>query len=168
METIKALKQHYADTTSKLHLRELLQDDSRNSKLVFKFNDDAILDLTHTKIDSQGLALLEKVAEETQLKQKIHAMFSGEVINKTEKRQVWHVKLREQDGKDATAQEVAAVRQRIKAFSDAVRSGEVKGHTGKQLNTVCAIGIGGSYLGPEFVYEALRFSQQGRASSKGF
>lgn len=47
-----------------------------------------------------------------------------------------------------------------------MRSGARKGFTGKQLKTICAIGIGGSYLGPEFVYEALRFSSEGREPSK--
>lgn len=54
-------------------------------------------------------------------------------------------------------QEVVAVQQKIKEFSDKVRSGEITGLTGKKITTIIAIGIGGSYLGPEFVYEALRF-----------
>jgi glucose-6-phosphate isomerase len=54
-------------------------------------------------------------------------------------------------------QEVVAVQQKIKEFSDKVRSGEITGLTGKKITIIIAIGIGGSYLGPEFVYEALRF-----------
>lgn len=94
-------------------------------------------------------------------------MFRGDIINKTEKRQVWHVKLREFGAEDAMHQEIAAVRSRIEQFSEGVRSGNLAGFTGKKLRTVVAIGIGGSYLGPEFVYEALRFSTFGRVSSEG-
>jgi len=65
------------------------------------------------------------------------------------------------------SKEIHGVRERIKEFSDLVRSGSTKGFSGKDITTVCAIGIGGSYLGPEFVYEALRKSTAGRSSSKG-
>jgi len=110
---------------------------------------------------------LSKVADEVKLNEKISQMFNGDIINKTEKRQVWHVKLREFDGQDAMSKEVAQVRERIQKFSDSVRSGSTLGFTHKKLATVVAIGIGGSYLGPEFVYEALRYSGEGRVSSKG-
>jgi glucose-6-phosphate isomerase len=85
-------------------------------------------------------------------------MFAGEVINKTEKRQVWHTKLRDLEGKDEAAQQVRDVRQRVKNFSDGIRSQITRGFTHKAFQTIVAIGIGGSYLGPEFVYEALRGS----------
>lgn len=94
-------------------------------------------------------------------------MFEGDVINKTEKRQVWHVKLRDLDGKDETAKAVQEVGQRIKSFSENIRSHQTRGFTHKAFQTIVAIGIGGSYLGPEFVYEALRVSSQGRAASSG-
>lgn len=69
-----------------------------------------MLDLTHVKIDSQGLDLLHKVGDEVNLKEKIQAMFKGEIINKTEKRQVWHVKLREFDAEDDMHKEIHNVR----------------------------------------------------------
>lgn len=168
MPSVQALKKHYNDVIKPQHLRDLLKDEARNQKLVFKFDDanPAMLDLTHTKIDATGLDLLLKVADEVQLKQRVQSMFSGEVINKTEKRKVWHVKLRESNGQDDMAKEVDGVRQRIKAFSDKVRSGDYKGFTDKKLSTVVAIGIGGSYLGPEFVHEALKF-QEARQLSQG-
>ena len=89
-------------------------------------------------------------------------MMSGEKINQTEKREVGHYKLR-----SPNCPEVVDVRQKIKSFASQIRSGERKGFSGKKLSTVCAIGIGGSYLGPEFVYEALRYSDSGRKGCEG-
>ena len=90
------------------------------------------------------------------------AMFRGEKINITEKRAVLHVALRaprgtqiKVDGIDVVP-EVHAVLDKMAAFSDRVRSGEWKGHTGKRIKNVINIGIGGSYLGPEMAYAALR------------
>ena len=84
-------------------------------------------------------------------------MFAGDAINVTEKRQVRHVLLRNFDESQGADQSVLRVQQNIKAFSEKIRSGASVGYTGKPINTVVAIGIGGSYLGPEFVYEALKF-----------
>lgn len=84
-------------------------------------------------------------------------MFNGEKINTTENRQVQHFLLRTKATDSDIQKEVVSVREKIKEFSDKVRSGALKGFTGKQIKTIVAIGIGGSYLGPEFVYEALRF-----------
>ena len=82
--------------TKNTHLRELLQDESRNESLRFKVLDKIWLDYTHTKIDSQGLALLAQVATDQGVADGIRAMFNGDVVNPTEGRQVWHVKLRTQ------------------------------------------------------------------------
>ncbi len=90
------------------------------------------------------------------------AMFRGEKINNTEKRAVLHVALRapqgthiEVDGKDVVP-EVHAVLDRMASLPTAVRSGNWKGYTGKRIRNVINIGIGGSYLGPEMAYRALR------------
>lgn len=64
------------------------------------------MDLTHTKIDLQGLSLLHKVAEEQKVVEKIRAMIDGELINNTEKRKVWHVKLRPREDESEVAQTV--------------------------------------------------------------
>ena len=89
-------------------------------------------------------------------------MFSGEKINITEKRAVLHVALRAPkgekiivDGEDVVPA-VHEVLDRMAAFSDRIRSGEWKGHTGKPIKNVINIGIGGSDLGPVMAYEALR------------
>lgn len=92
-------------------------------------------------------------------------MFAGEVVNPTEGRQVWHVKLRTQQAESQVEQDVRSVQQAIKAFSEKIRSGAQLGYTGKPIQNVVAIGIGGSYLGPEFVYEALRFDGTAQAEA---
>lgn len=95
--------------TKNTHLRELLQDESRNESLRFKVLDKIWLDYTHTKIDSQGLALLAQVATDQGVADGIRAMFNGDVVNPTEGRQVWHVKLRTQQSESQVEQEVVAV-----------------------------------------------------------
>ncbi|KAK8828305.1 hypothetical protein WA538_002816, partial [Blastocystis sp. DL] len=100
-------------------------------------------------------------------------MMTGVKLNITEGRAVLHTALRANrdetiyvDGKNVVP-EVYEVRERIKEFSERVRSGAFTGCTGKTLNTVISIGIGGSYLGPQFVYEALRFDPMGHKTSEG-
>jgi len=100
-------------------------------------------------------------------------MARGDKINNTEGRSVLHMALRKQpgdslevDGKDVV-KDVHEVNARIAEFSKNVREGVVKGHSGKKLKNIVAIGIGGSFLGPEFVYEALRYDATCRAASKG-
>lgn len=80
---------------------------------------------------------------------------------------MWHVKLRDLKGEDDTSKQVHEVQHRIKHFSDKIRKHETRGFTDKAFQTVVAIGIGGSYLGPEFVYEALRGSSAGRQAASG-
>jgi glucose-6-phosphate isomerase len=95
-------------------------------------------------------------------------MFTGEKINDTEKRAVLHVALRNRDsspihvdGKDVMPQ-VNAVLQKMKGFSDRVRSGEWKGFTDKKITDIVNIGIGGSDLGPVMVAECLKpYGQKG-------
>ena len=98
----------------------------------------------------------------------MNAMKNGDHINQTEDRAVLHTALRcpktEKrfvDGVDVVP-EVHAVLEKIAAFSEKVRKGEWIGATGKKLTTVVAIGIGGSFLGPEFVYEALKTEKDGK------
>jgi glucose-6-phosphate isomerase len=106
--------------------------------------------------------LLLQLAEESGLRSRIDAMFRGEKINVTEKRAVLHVALRAPkgqsivvDGEDVVPQ-VHAVLDRMADFSNRVRGGEWKGHTGKPIRNVVNVGIGGSDLGPVMAYEALR------------
>ena len=90
------------------------------------------------------------------------AMFAGETINRSEGRAVLHPALRAPDGAafaaggEAVSPEVEASRANMRAFAEAVRSGEIKGATGQTIRAVVHIGIGGSDLGPRLVWEALR------------
>ena len=108
------------------------------------------------------MRLLLQLAQECGVEERRDAMFRGDKINITEKRAVLHVALRaprgtqiKVDGNDVVP-EVHAVLDKMAAFSNRVRSGEWKGHTGKRIKNVINIGIGGSYLGPEMAYSALR------------
>jgi glucose-6-phosphate isomerase len=106
--------------------------------------------------------MLLQLAKESGLRERIDAMFSGEKINTTENRAVLHVALRAPkgetilvDGKNVVP-EVHAVLDQITEFSNRVRSGEWKGHTGKSIKNILNVGIGGSDLGPVMAYEALK------------
>jgi glucose-6-phosphate isomerase len=108
------------------------------------------------------LACLIDLANAAGLREKIDAMFRGDKINITENRAVLHTALRAPrsasivvDGVDVV-QEVHAVLDRMADFSNRVRSGEWKGHTGQRIKNIVNIGIGGSDLGPVMAYEALR------------
>src|SRR5258708_21107964 len=103
-----------------------------------------------------------KLAEESRLRERIEAMFRGEKINIAEKRAVLHTAVRARrdesivvDGENVVPK-VHAVIDRMADFSNLVRSGEWKGHTGKRIRNVINVGIGGSDLGPVMAYEALK------------
>jgi glucose-6-phosphate isomerase len=104
-----------------------------------------------------------QLAEESQLRARIDAMFRGDKINRTENRAVLHTALRaprgatiEVDGENVVPQ-VHAVLDKMTEFSRRVRSGDWKGHTGRRIRNVVNVGIGGSDLGPVMAYEALKF-----------
>src|SRR5499433_569278 len=158
----KALGAHYK-TVSKLHLRQLFADDSTRGERMTIEAAGIYVDYSKNRITDETLRLLLQLAEESGLRARIDAMFSGEKINITEKRAVLHVALRAPrdasilvDGKNVVP-EVHAVLDRMADFSNRVRNGEWKGHTGKRIRNVINIGIGGSDLGPVMAYEALRY-----------
>jgi len=124
--------------------------------------------------------LLFDLADKQQLKERITAMVTGERINWTEDRSVLHTALRAErnngqnevgriivDGEDVM-DEVWDVLDQIKYFTDAVRSGEIRGFTGKRLRNIISVGIGGSYLGPEFLHECLKTEPEGINKSLGY
>ena len=174
LQSVQALQAYYDNDLKPKHLKELLSDASRNSALSTDFSGgNLILDCTHTKLDQKALELLDAVAQETKIFDKIQAFSRGDKINNTEGRSVLHTALRRKagdsvvvNGVDVVA-DVHAVNGRIAQFTKAVREGVVQGHTGKKLRNIVAIGIGGSFLGPEFVFEALRFDATCRAASEG-
>ncbi|MBW4026558.1 glucose-6-phosphate isomerase [Acidipila rosea] len=161
----KALKSHHEKIAPR-HLRELFAEDpQRGTKLAVEALG-IYLDYSKNRITEETLQLLLKLAEESGLRERMEAMFSGEKINITEKRAVLHTALRAPkdavinvDGKNVVP-EVHQVLDRMSAFADRVRSGAWKGHTGKRIRNVVNIGIGGSDLGPVMAYEALRHYSQ--------
>ena len=156
-----ALASHYK-TVSKLHLRQLFADDPKRGERLAVEAVGLYLDYSKNRVTDETLKLLLQLAEESGLRARIDAMFRGERINITEKRAVLHVALRAPrdasivvEGKNVVP-EVRAVLDRMANFSNRVRSGEWKGHTGKRIRNVINIGIGGSDLGPVMAYEALK------------
>ncbi len=127
------------------------------------------LDYSKNLMGEDTLGLLVSLADQCGLRQRIDAMFAGEKINVSEGRAVLHIALRSPrsaallvDGTDVVP-EVHSVLDRMAQFTDAVRSGEWRGHTGEPLTNVVNIGIGGSDLGPAMAYEALKaYSDRGR------
>jgi glucose-6-phosphate isomerase len=144
------------------HLRELFQaDPDRGTRLTAEAAG-IYLDYSKNRITDETLGLLLQLAEESDLAGRRDAMFRGEHINVSEDRAVLHVALRMPreaslvvDGVDVV-REVHEVLDRMAAFSEEVRSGSWRGHTGRRIRNVVNIGIGGSDLGPVMAYEALR------------
>ena len=158
----KALKEHFKKI-GPVTLRQLFADDPQRGERLTLEAVGLFLDYSKNRITDETVQLLLQLAEASGLRSRIDAMFRGEKINITEKRAVLHVALRaprgEQifvDGKDVVP-EVHAVLDKMAAFSNRVRSGEWKGHTGKRIKNVVNVGIGGSDLGPVMAYEALKF-----------
>src|SRR6185295_2369407 len=157
----KSLESHYQEI-SKRHLRELFAEDSQRGERMALEAVGLYFDYSKNRITDETLKLLFRLAEESGLPDRIEAMFSGEKINRTENRAVLHTALRAPrdtsivvDGENV-APKVHAVLDKMGHFSDRVRNGEWKGHTGKRIRNVVNIGIGGSDLGPVMAYEALR------------
>ncbi len=157
----KELGSHYKKIRES-HLRELFAEDPQRGS---RFTAEALglyFDYSKNRITDETLKLLIRLAEESNLRDRIEAMFRGDRINLTEKRAVLHVALRAPrnasivvDGENVVPK-VHAVLDRMAAFANRLRSGEWKGHTGKRIRNVINIGIGGSDLGPVMAYEALK------------
>jgi glucose-6-phosphate isomerase len=161
----QALEAH-AQELLDVHLRELFADDATRGERLTLDAEGIFLDYSKNRITDETLRLLLELAEERGVAAHRDAMFAGEHINVTEDRAVLHVALRapagatiEVDGENV-APKVHDVLDRMSAFSERVRSGEWKGHTGKRIRNVVNIGIGGSDLGPVMAYEALRHYTQ--------
>ena len=161
----KALEAHYQNI-QELHLRKLFAGDATRGERMAVEAVGIYLDYSKHRITDETVTLLLQLAEESGLRAHIAAMFRGDKINLTEKRAVLHVALRAPqgqsimvDGEDVVPQ-VHAVLDKMADFSNRMRSGEWKGHTGKPIRNVINVGIGGSDLGPVMAYEALRHYSQ--------
>ena len=163
----KALAAH-AEQIKSLRLRELFSSDPARGERLILDACGIYLDYSKHRITDETLRLLVSLAEARGLPQAIEAMFSGQKINVTEGRAVLHTALRAPreavvnvDGRNVVP-DVHAVLDAMEVFANQVRSGDWKGYTGKAINAVVNIGIGGSDLGPVMAYEALKhYSQRG-------
>ncbi len=157
----KDLTSHYKKIRD-LHLRQLFAEDRERGARMTVQALGLYLDYSKNRITDETLALLIRLAHESQLQDRIAAMFRGDKVNVTEKRAVLHTALRVPrdasivvDGENVVPK-VHAMLDRMASFCNRARSGEWKGHTGKRIRNVVNIGIGGSDLGPVMAYEALR------------
>ena len=176
----KKLVKH-AEYIQSTHLRDLLQDKKRCDEL-YATHDGVYFDYSRQRITLETMDMLLELAERQNLKERIDAMVNGEKINFTEDRAVLHTALRgkrpnenDKDSKnriivdgDDVMEEVYDVLDQIKYFTEAVRSGEIRGFTGKRLRNIISVGIGGSYLGPEFLHECLKTEPEGVTKSLGY
>jgi len=157
----KALAAHYKQIRD-VHLRQFFADDPKRGERLNVAAVGLYIDYSKNRITDETLNLLIQLANESGLRERIDAMFRGEKINITEKRAVLHVALRAPKGEKIVVDDkdvvpsVHAVLDKMSDFSNRVRSGDWKGHTGKRIRNVINIGIGGSDLGPVMAYEALR------------
>ena len=156
-----ALASHY-QTVADLHLRRLFAEDPTRGQRMTAEAAGLYLDYSKNRVTDRTLELLRQLAEESELRARIDAMFRGEKINMTENRAVLHVALRAPRGASVSVDgrnvvpNVYAVLDKMADFSNQVRTGSWKGRTGKRVANVVNIGIGGSDLGPVMAYEALK------------
>ena len=162
------LLEHHMNEGRNIVLKDLFAEDSeRFKKFSRTFKNEAdkseiLFDFSKNLVTDNTFKLLIDLAREAGVEKLRDAMFAGDKINFTEKRAVYHVALRnvtnqkmEVDGK-SVVEDINSVLDHMKDFSNQVRNGEWKGYTGKKINTIINIGIGGSDLGPVMVTEALK------------
>jgi glucose-6-phosphate isomerase len=157
----KALAEH-KKTIEPVHMRELFAKDPKRFDALSVEAGDVFLDYSKHRVTAETMKLLFALARQQKVEEWRDRMFAGDKINGTEKRAVLHVALRNRsntpilvDGKDVMP-EVNAVLAKMRGFTERLRSGQWKGHTGKAITDVVNIGIGGSDLGPVMVTEALK------------
>jgi glucose-6-phosphate isomerase len=157
----KALVAHF-QTLRYQHLRALFAEDPQRGERLTLEAIGIYLDYSRNRVTGETMQLLHRLAEECELRARIEAMFRGDRINATENRAVLHVALRAPRGASVhvdgvnVVPHVHAVLEKMTEFTNRVRSGGWKGHTGKPIRNVVNIGIGGSDLGPVMAYEALK------------
>ena len=163
----KQLEQHYQQTESN-HMRDLFAANPDRFKHFHIRLNDLLLDYSKNRITEETKQLLVDLAKEAGIEKWREKMFAGEHINVTEDRAVLHVALRNRsnepmlvDGVDVMP-EVNRVLEKMKLFSESVRSGSLRGYNGERFKSIINIGIGGSDLGPQVVCESMKpFAQRG-------
>ncbi|MGW4633200.1 glucose-6-phosphate isomerase [Nocardia sp. NPDC004415] len=157
----QALHDHHR-SVAPVHLRQLFADDPARGRALTLQVADLRIDYSKHRVTRETLRLLVDLAETAGVPRRRDEMYSGAHINTSEDRAVGHIALRLPDGDqlciDGTDADAAVheVLDRMGEFADSVRSGKWVGATGERIRTVVNIGIGGSDLGPDMVYRALR------------
>ncbi len=160
------LKKHFDDIKN-VQMRDLFKDDEQRFEKFHLALDDFLFDFSKNRINDKTLGLLNKLAIKADVEGWRVKQFSGEKINTTEDRAVLHTALRSQDNNPVVVDgvdvkpEVLKVLKQVENFSNSINDGSWKGFTGKKINTIVNIGIGGSDLGPAMVCKALKpYSQK--------
>ena len=158
----KELEAHFSAIQDQTILNLFETEKDRLNQLAFTW-EDFYVDLSKNRLTQKTIQLLIKLAKEAELPSAIASYFSGEAINETENRAVLHTALRAQgntaikvDGEDITP-EIKRAKEKMYGFAKEVLSGQWKGYTGKSIDSIVNIGIGGSDLGPAMVTEALEY-----------
>ena len=155
------LKKHFDDIKN-VQMRDLFKDDEQRFEKFHLALDDFLFDFSKNRINDKTLDLLNKLAIKADVEGWRAKQFSGEKINTTEDRAVLHTALRSQDNNPVVVDgvdvkpEVLKVLKQVENFSNSINDGSWKGFTGKKINTIVNIGIGGSDLGPAMVCKALQ------------
>jgi len=155
------LKKHFDDIKN-VQMRDLFKDDEQRFEKFHLALDDFLFDFSKNRINDKTLDLLNKLAIKADVEGWRAKQFSGEKINTTEDRAVLHTALRSQDNNPVVVDgvdikpEVKKVLKQVESFSNSINDGSWKGFTGKKINTIVNIGIGGSDLGPAMVCKALQ------------
>ena len=156
----QALRAHQKDMAPR-HLRDLFAEDPERFEKFSRNVEGILFDFSKNRVTEETMTLLFNLAEQADVKGMVDAMFAGEKINTTENRAVLHVALRNRSSRSITVDgedvmpEVNETLERMHRFTEAVRSGEWRGHSGEAITDVVNIGIGGSDLGPKMVTRAL-------------
>lgn len=161
LATWKKLEEHQS-AIADVHMRDLFAEDPQRGPRMTEHAAGIELDYSKNRVTDETMNQLMALARLAKLPEAIDAMFNGEVINRSENRPALHIALRNRsqrpinvNGEDIN-ETVNATQDKMKAFAESVHSGAFAGHTGKKLRTIVNIGIGGSYLGPKVVSDALK------------
>ena len=156
----RALREHQA-RLAPMHMRALFAADADRFRRFSIAACDLFLDYSKNRIDADTLDLLVALAREVRLEEWRERLFSGEVVNVSEQRAALHVALRHPGGEafprpdDDVMPAVEGARRRMGEIAGALRNGTRRGHSGKAIESVVHIGIGGSHLGPQMAVEAM-------------
>ncbi|WP_299078782.1 glucose-6-phosphate isomerase, partial [uncultured Paraglaciecola sp.] len=154
--------QSLASTIKNQHMRDWFAADPKRAENLTQSACGIELDFSKNLITDEVMQALHALANECLVNEKRQAMFAGEIINHTENRAVLHTALRNFSGNPVLVDgvdvmpEVLDCQQKIQDFVASIHNGERKGYTNKPLKQIVAIGIGGSFLGPKIMSEALK------------